>query len=176
MIEKKQVNNVERDSSKCCTTPDSFPKKTGGHPMKQDKDKSINAFGYSVLESGAKSTEVNYESQGLLSKQTFNVKPYIIGVTVAAGVIGFYFGLLTLVSDWYNATSQFAQYWGWIIALATGLGIQATLFTYIRNQLKGKTITAAKSSMAASGGISTASMAAFCQHSDCHSFRMQPPG
>jgi len=132
--------------------------------MKQDKDKAINVAGYNVLKSGANSTEVTYESQGLLSKQTFNMKPYLFGVTAAAGVIGFYLGLLTLVSDWYNAKSQFAQYWGWIIALATGLGIQATLFAYIRHQLKGKAITAAKSSMAASGGVSTASMAACCAH------------
>ena len=97
-------------------------------------------------------------------KQTFNMRPYLFGVTAAAGIIGFYLGLLTLVSDWYNATSQFTQFWGWIIALAAGLGIQATLFTYIKDQLKGKTITAAKSSLAASGGVSTASMAACCAH------------
>ena len=81
------------------------------------------------------------------------MRPYLFGVTAAAGIIGFYLGLLTLVSDWYNATSQFTQFWGWIIALAAGLGIQATLFTYIKDQLKGKTITAAKSSLAASGGV-----------------------
>ena len=164
MTEKNQVNNIEHDSLKCCTTPDTIPEKVMANPMNQDKDKAINAAGYTVVESSANSTEVTYESQGLLSKQTFNVKPYIIGVTAAAAVIGFYLGLLTLVSDWYNAKSQFAQYWGWIIALAAGLGFQATLFTYIRNQLKGKTITAAKSSMAASGGVSTASMAACCAH------------
>jgi len=132
--------------------------------VKQDKDKSINAAGYNVLESGANSTKVTHESQRLLSKQAFKVKPYIFGVTAAVSVIGFYLGLLTIVSDWYNATSQFAQYWGWIIALATGLGIQATLFSHIKSQLKEETITAAKSSLAASGGVSTASMAACCAH------------
>ena len=164
MIENNQVINVEHYSLKCCTTPDNSPKKTGGHPVKQEKDKSTNAAGCNVLESGAHSTKVTYESQRLLSNQTFNVKPYIFGVTAAVGVIGFYLGLLTLVSDWYNATSQFAQYWGWIIALAIGLGVQTTLFTHIKGQLKGKTTTAAKSSLAASGGLSTASMAACCAH------------
>jgi len=120
--------------------------------------------GYSILESSANRTEIANESQGLLSKQTFKVKPYLLGITAAAVVIGFYLGLLTLVSDWNSATSQFAQYWGWIITLAAGLGIQATLFTHIKGQLKGKTITAAKSSLAASGGVSTASMAACCAH------------
>jgi cation transport ATPase len=133
-------------------------------PNLDDLKKAINADGYSVLESDASSTEITHESQSQLSKQTFNVKPHLFGVTMAVSVIGFYLSLLTIVSDWYNATSQFAQYWGWIIALATGLGVQATLFMHIRNQLKGKTITAAKSSLAASGGVSTASMAACCAH------------
>ena len=137
------------------------------NPLKSDLDdlkRAINAVGYSVLENDANTTKVTNESQGLLLKQTFNMRPYLFGVMASAGIIGFYLGLLTLVSDWYNATSQFTQYWGWIIALATGLGVQATLFTYIKNQLKGKTITAVKSSLAASGGVSTASMAACCAH------------
>ncbi len=129
-----------------------------------DLKSAVTAVGYSVSEKTANSTNVIDESRGLLSKQTFDVKPYLFGVTAAAGVIGFYLGLLTIVSDWYNAASQFAQYWGWIIALALGLGIQATLFSYIKVQLRGKTITAAKSSLAASGGVSTASMAACCAH------------
>ena len=88
----------------------------------------------------------------------------MFGISTAAGVIGFYLGLLTLVSDWNFASSQFAHYGGWILALAAGLGIQATLFSYIRNRLKDKTTTAAKTSLAASGGVSTASMAACCAH------------
>jgi len=164
MIEKNQVNNVEHDSLKCCSIPSSSQKKTGEYPVKQDKDKSINAARYNVLDNGVNSAKVAYELQGILWKQTFNVKPYIFGFMAAAGVIGFYLGLLTTVSDWYNAKSQLSQYWGWIIALALGLGIQATLFAYIKIQLKGKTIKAAKSSLAASGGVSTASMAACCAH------------
>jgi hypothetical protein len=164
MIGTNQMNRVERDTTKCCPTIDSFPEKTMGHPVKRDKDKAINAAGHSVLKKGANGTEFTSESQGLLSKQTFSVKPYMFGTTTAAGAIGFYLGLLTLVSNWNNAMSQFAQYWGWIIALAAGLGIQTTLFAYIRNRLKRKTITAAKSSLAASGGVSTESMAACCAH------------
>lgn len=224
MIEKNKVNNVEYDSSKCSTMPESSQGKIMDHPIKQikgkenssitfkiegmtctscarkvesallncsgvtfaavnlseqeatihfnplesgpeDLKKAIIAVGYKVMETDANNPEVTREWQGLLSKKTFsNVKPYLFGIATAAGVIGFYLGLLTIVSDWYNATAQFAQYWGWIIALATGLGIQATLFTYIRKLLKGKTTSAVKSSIAASGGVSTASMAACCAH------------
>jgi hypothetical protein len=164
MIETNQMNRVERDTTKCCPTIDSFPEKTMGHPVKRDKDKAINAAGHSVLKKGANGTEFTSESQGLLSKQTFSVKPYLFGISTAAGVIGFYLGLLTLVSDWNYASSQFAHYGGWILALAASLGIQATLFSYIRNRLKDKTTTAAKTSLAGSGGISAASMAVCCAH------------
>jgi cation transport ATPase len=129
-----------------------------------DLKSAVTAVGYSVSEKTESSTNVKDESRDLLSKQTFDVKPYLFGITAAVGVIGFYLGLLTIVSDWYNAKSQLSQYWGWIISLALGLGIQATLFSYIKVQLRGKTITAAKSSLAASGGVSTASMAACCAH------------
>lgn len=131
---------------------------------KHETDKADHSSRCSILEISENSTDISSESQGLLSKQAVNVKPYLIGVTAATCVIGFYLGLLTLVSGWYNAMSQFEQYWGWIIALAAGLGIQATLFTYMKDQLKGRMITAAKSSLAASGGVSTASMAACCAH------------
>jgi tellurite resistance protein TehA-like permease len=162
MLEANQVNHVERDTTKCCPTTGSFPEKSMGQPMKQGNDKAINAAGHSVKKSASNSTEVTYVSQRLLSKQTFKVKPYLFGMTMAPGVIGFYLGLLTLVSDWNNAMSEFAQYWAWIISLAAGLGVQAALFAYIKSQLSGRTITAANSSSAASGGVSTASMAACC--------------
>jgi hypothetical protein len=164
MLETNQANSVERDIAKYGPTPDRFQQKTMGHPAKQDKDKAINATGHSVLKNHANDTEFTNESQGLLTKQTFCVKSYLFGMATAAGVIGFYLGLLTLVSGWNNAASQFAKYGGWIIALAAGLGIQATLFACIRKRLKGKRITAAKSSLAGSGGVSTASMAACCSH------------
>ena len=164
MPETNQINRVERDTEKCHPTPDRFPEKTMGHPVKQDRDKAINATGHSVLKNTANDRKFTMASQGLLSKQAFSVKHHMFGIATAAGVIGFYLGLLTLVSDWNFASSQFAYYGGWILALATGLGIQATLFAYIKHRLKDKTTTAAKTSLAGSGGMSTASMAACCAH------------
>jgi hypothetical protein len=164
MSEINHVNRVESDTTTCRRAPDRSPKKTMGHPMKQDQDKTINIAGYSVLKHGSGGMEFAGESKGLFSKKPLGVKPYIFGITTAAGVIGFYLGLLTLVSNWNHAASQFADYGGWIIALAAGLGIQATLFAYIRNRLKRKPTTAAQTSVAASGGVSAASMAACCAH------------
>ncbi len=50
------------------------------------------------------------------------------------------------------------------MALAFGLGVQVTLFSLLRAQLKKNRMRAAKSSMAASGGVSTAAMMACCSH------------
>ena len=96
--------------------------------------------------------------------QRIGVFPILIGVIAALAVVGFYLGLLTLNSDWFYARMQFAEFRWWIIALSVGLGIQATLFTYMRKRLRGNKLTAATSGLAASGGMSTASMAACCAH------------
>ena len=79
-------------------------------------------------------------------------------------VVGFYLGLLTLTSDWYNAVLEFKEYGAWIIALAIGLGIQAILFSLYRAWRRGDSMRTAKYSLAASGGISTTAMAACCAH------------
>ena len=92
------------------------------------------------------------------------LKPYLIGMAASVGVVGFYLGLLTLTSDWYNARLEFREYGTWIIALAIGLGVQATLFSLYRAWRRGESIKAAKYSLAASGGVSTTAMAACCAH------------
>ncbi len=91
-------------------------------------------------------------------------RPYLIGVAVAVGVIGFYLGLITLTSDWYNARLEFKEYGIWILALAAGLGVQVTLFSLLRAWHQGVSMKAAKCSLAASGGMSTTAMAACCAH------------
>ena len=99
-------------------------------------------------------------TQTLYSKLT----PYLIGLAAALGVVGFYLGLLTLTSDWYFAKVQFSDYRWWIIALALGLGIQGVLYSNMRIRLRREPMRGAKSSLAASGGMSAASMAVCCAH------------
>jgi len=90
--------------------------------------------------------------------------PYLTGISAALGIVGFYFVLLTLTSDWNNAKQQFEAYRWWIIALSAGLGFQTFLFSFLKEQLMHNQMGAANSSMAASGGMSTAAMAACCAH------------
>ena len=86
------------------------------------------------------------------------------GVVAATAVVGFYLGLITLTSDWFNARAQFFDYRGWILALAVGLGLQVSLFTHIRRVLAGLRIKGSAKGMAASGSVSGVAMALCCSH------------
>ena len=141
MREKNHGDNKENSSTGCCGASED-----------------------SHIENKSDNSEDTISRQGLLSKQVFSPHPYLIGAAAAIAVVGFSLGLITLVSDWYNAKMQFEEYRWWILALAAGLGVQATLYAFLRKRLHGKNIKSAKSSLAASGGMSTASMAACCAH------------
>lgn len=124
----------------------------------------IEAEGYTATEckSGIEdSTDTIYENA---QTQIVGPYPYLIGIGAALSVVGFYLGLLTLTSGWISAKMQFIEYRWWIIALSLGLGMQVTLFSFMRKVLFGRNIKAAKSGLAASSGMSTASMAACCAH------------
>jgi hypothetical protein len=94
----------------------------------------------------------------------YKIYPLLIGAGTSLGLVAFYLGIMTLTADWYYAGIQFEEYRGWIIALSLGLGVQATLFALLRRGLKGEEKKAAKSTLAASGGISTGSMVVCCLH------------
>jgi hypothetical protein len=95
---------------------------------------------------------------------SYKIFPYLVGTGASLGLIAFYLGIMTLTVDWYYAGIQFEEYRLWIIALSLGLGIQSTLFTLLRRGLKGAEKKTARSTLAASGGISTGSMIVCCLH------------
>jgi hypothetical protein len=94
----------------------------------------------------------------------YKIYPFLIGAGAAVGLIAFYLGIMTLTADWYYAVIQFEEYQWWIISLSLGLGAQSTLFTLLRRGLKGEEKKTARSTLAASGGISTGSMVICCLH------------
>jgi len=130
----------------------------------EDLSKAIEATGYRVVEINEDPELIADKIQADASRGNIGPYPYLIGSAAAIGVVAFYLGLLTLVSDWYNAKAQFNDYRWWIIALSIGLGVQATLFSGLKVRMRGRNMKGAKSSLAASGGMSTASMAACCAH------------
>jgi cation transport ATPase len=124
----------------------------------------IETQGYGALESEAKDNESppNYSGRALT---WFSIpRPYIFGSMASFAIVGIYLGMNTLTADWYYAKVQFNEYRWWIVTLAFGLGVQVTLFSFLRAQLKKIRMRAAKSSLAATGGVSAAAMMACCSH------------
>ncbi len=127
--------------------------------------KAVEDAGYHVAQDDASHNEQTRDSQDRQFSRISEILPYLIGTTAALGVVGFYLGFLTLTSDWYSARMDFGDYRWWILALAAGLGVQATLYSRLRiRRQRDSGMKGATSSLAASGGMSTASMAACCAH------------
>lgn len=123
---------------------------------------AVEAVGYQVLQ--GESEDLEQPTSHSLRELLCSPRPYLIGAAAALGVVGFYLGLITLTSDWYNARAEFREYGFWIVALALGLGVQATLFTLLKTWHRQGSMKAAKCTLAASGGVSTAAMAVCCSH------------
>ena len=123
---------------------------------------AIETEGYCIMDDQKKEPISRYCSQPL---EWFSYKrAYLFGAAAALAIIAIYLGMNTLTSNWYFARVQFGEYRWWIISLAIGLGIQVTLFTLFRASMRGHRLKAVKSSLAASGGVSTAAMMACCSH------------
>ena len=89
-------------------------------------------------------------------------KSTLYGMLASAILLGVYFAVLTFVSGWSFAQSQFATFWYFIVSLAIGFGIQIALYQYIKSlvhsgQGMGKVV-------GVSGTTSTAAMISCCAH------------
>ena len=130
-----------------------------------DLKASVEAEGYHILDENIKGSELKAECCNESPCSWFsNRRPYLYGVLASIATVGVYLGMNTLTADWYFARVQFSEYRWWILTLAIGLGIQVTLFTLFRAELRGRKMRAAKSTMAASGGMSATAMMACCSH------------
>lgn len=89
-------------------------------------------------------------------------KATAMGVLATAGLLGFYFLILSLVSDWAFTVEQFSTYRYYIVSLAAGFGIQIGLFTYLRSAIQNH--CSSGKVVAVSGTTSTAAMISCCAH------------
>ena len=97
----------------------------------------------------------------------------VIGLTAMFGLVVLYFGILTLSNVFFvgqtlaesfgHATGQFSEMWYYVLLLSVGFGTQAGLFSFIKSSVHSG-MKGAAAEVAASGGVSTASMAACCAH------------
>lgn len=90
------------------------------------------------------------------------LKSILYGTLASSILLGIYFAILTLISGWNFAQSQFVSYWYFIVSLAVGFGIQIALYQYIKSlvhngQGMGKIV-------GVSGATSTTAMISCCAH------------
>ena len=86
----------------------------------------------------------------------------ITGIAAAVALLGVYFAVLSLVSGWHFAASQFAEFWYFIVTLSLGFGIQIGLYAYLKRSLHHN--GASGKVVAATGTTSTAAMISCCAH------------
>lgn len=89
-------------------------------------------------------------------------KSIIVGFLASLALLLVYFSVLTFVSGWNFAFSQFLQYWYFIVSLSLGFGIQIAIFTYLKNAVKN--VGGSGKVAAVSGVTSTAAMISCCSH------------
>ena len=97
-----------------------------------------------------------------MSVATNVAKSVLYGTLASIILLGVYFSVLTLVSGWSFAQSQFASFRYFIISLVVGFGIQIALYQYIKSlvhdgQGMGKVV-------GVSGTTSTTAMISCCAH------------
>ena len=98
-------------------------------------------------------------------KRSMNIsnltRPIFFGALASALLLGVYFAVLTLISGWGFAQSQFTQFWYYIVSLALGFGIQIGLYVHLKNLITG----AGRGKMlGVTGATSTAAMISCCTH------------
>lgn len=87
----------------------------------------------------------------------------IVGAGAGVLLLLVYLGIITLAQGVEHILDQTSRLWYWIVALVVGFGIQAGLFSFIRQSFRQRQ-AAATASVAASGGVSAGSMVACCAH------------
>ncbi len=94
---------------------------------------------------------------------TSTAKSIFYGILASGLLLGVYFVVLTLVSGWNFALSQFSQFWYFIVALALGFGIQIGLYAHFRCLIKNGNHGEGKV-LGITGTTSTAAMISCCTH------------
>ena len=94
--------------------------------------------------------------------------PGILWKSIIKGIVAFlilltiYFLVLTLVSGWKFTWEQFTQFWYYIILLASGFGVQFSLYSYLKGVAKQQASTGQV--LATTGATSTTAMISCCAH------------
>ena len=90
------------------------------------------------------------------------------GIVASSILLAIYVSLVSLISGFDFMLSQLSSFWYFIIALASGFGIQIGLYTYLKSAIKqnasSRAVPAGGQVLAISGTTSTAAMISCCTH------------
>lgn len=89
-------------------------------------------------------------------------RPVVSGLIASGLLLALYLAVLSLVSGWEPALTQFGEFWPWVIALAAGFGTQVGLYVRLRRVVSHR--NGSGQVVAVSGGTSTAAMISCCTH------------
>ncbi len=84
------------------------------------------------------------------------------GIGATAMLLSFYFGIISLISGWGFAFSQFREFRYYIVILAVGFGMQVGLYVFLRKLVQNG--NGSGKVLAVSGTTSTATMISCCAH------------
>lgn len=76
----------------------------------------------------------------------------------------FYFVIVSAISGFKFALSQFGSYWYFLVSLAIGFGVQIGLYFYLKQLVKNSNMTMSDKTVAVTGTTSTLAMISCCAH------------
>lgn len=91
-------------------------------------------------------------------------KIFLKAIASSAILIVFYFLIVSLISGFPFALSQFKQYWYFLGSLALGFGVQVGLYVYLKELVKTSNMQMSGKTVAVTGTTSTLAMISCCAH------------
>lgn len=76
----------------------------------------------------------------------------------------FYFVIVSAISGFKFALSQFESYWYFLISLALGFGVQIGLYSYLKQLIRNGNMVMSGKTVAVTGTTSTLAMISCCAH------------
>lgn len=92
------------------------------------------------------------------------IKILLKGFVATASLLLVYFAIVSAISGFKFALSQFGSYWYFLISLAVGFGIQIGLYSYLKQLVKNSTMAMPGKTVAVTGTTSTLAMISCCAH------------
>lgn len=92
------------------------------------------------------------------------IKILLKAFSATISLLFLYFIIVTLVSGFQFALSQFGSSWYFLVSLAVGFGIQIGLYSYLKHLVKNSNMVMNDKTVAVTGTTSTLAMISCCAH------------